>query len=424
MDTKTKELFNFLDNAKSIYHVVDYAKNYLLENDFTELDLSKKFNLKQGGKYFIVQKGAIFAFRIDSLDEGCYIIGSHTDSPSIAIKSNPIIKENDYIKLNTEIYGGPILSTWFDRPLSIAGCVHIETGDSLKPEMKLVDFEEDICIIPNLAIHMNRDVNNGFAINKQNHMLPIISLGGETVNTEYIIEKIAERLNVTKESILSYDLHLYDTQKSSLVGFNKDMISAKKIDNVAFLQASLKALIETDGEKGIKLVAGFDSEEIGSASQNGADSDILSNLIERILLSFGKTRESYFETLEKSFMISADMAHAVHPNFKDKSDITNKPKMNCGIAIKQSVNKKYTSDSNGSSVIISLCKKAGIKHQIFVNRSDEVGGSTIGPISSTHLPIDSVDIGSPMLAMHSIRELAGVKDHMDSISLFKTFFEI
>lgn len=424
MDKEIKELFNFLDSAKSIYHVVNCAKKYLLENEFVELDLEKQFDLKTGGKYFAVQKGAIFAFRIDSLEDGCYIIGSHTDSPSIAIKSNPVIKENDYIKLNTEIYGGPILSTWFDRPLSLAGCVHIASGDFLKPEMKLVDFEEDICIIPNLAIHMNREVNNGFAINKQNHMIPIISLDGESVNSEYILEKVAEKLNISKESILSYDLHLYDTQKASIVGFNKDMISSKKIDNVAFLQASLKALVETNGQKGIKLVAGFDSEEIGSASQNGADSDILSNLIERILLSFGKTREHYFETLEKSFMISADMAHAVHPNFKEKSDVTNTPKINCGIAIKQSINKKYTSDSKGSSVIISLCKKANINHQIFVNRSDEAGGSTIGPISSTHLPIDAVDIGNPMLAMHSIRELAGTKDHLDSISLFKTFFGI
>ncbi|MGL5257323.1 MAG: M18 family aminopeptidase, partial [Proteocatella sp.] len=181
MGYQVEALFDFLDNAKSIYHVVDFAKKYLLKNDFIELDLSQKFDLIEGGKYFVIQKGAIFAFRIDSLDDGCYIIGSHTDSPSIAIKSNPVIHENDYIKLNTEIYGGPILSTWFDRPLSIAGCVHIEGEDPLNPIEKLIDFEEEVCIIPNLAIHMNREVNNGFAINKQNHMLPIISLEGDKV---------------------------------------------------------------------------------------------------------------------------------------------------------------------------------------------------------------------------------------------------
>lgn len=422
MGYQVEALFDFLDNAKSIYHVVDFAKKYLLKNDFIELDLSQKFNLIQGGKYFVIQKGAIFAFRIDSLDDGCYIIGSHTDSPSIAIKSNPVIHENDYIKLNTEIYGGPILSTWFDRPLSIAGCVHIEGEDPLNPIEKLIDFEEEVCIIPNLAIHMNRDVNNGFAINKQNHMLPIISLEGDKVESDFILTQISKRLDVKKEDILSYELNLYDPQKAKLIGLNKDMISSKKIDNVAFLQASLEALVETSGERGIKIVAGFDSEEIGSSSQNGADSDILSNLIERVMLSFGKGREAYLESLEKSFMISADMAHAIHPNFKEKSDITNKPKLNQGLTIKQSANKRYTSDSKGSSIIISLCKKAGINHQIFVNRSDEAGGSTIGPISSSHLPIDAVDIGNPVLAMHSVRELCGAKDHADSIELFKTFF--
>lgn len=423
MEKTTKELFDFLDNAKSIYHVVDFAKQYLLKNEFEELDFSQKFNLKEGGKYFIIKKGAIFAFRIDSLLGG-YIIGSHTDSPSISIKSNPKIEDNGYIKLNTEIYGGPILSTWFDRPLSIAGCVHVKTENVLQPEQKLIDFENPVCIIPNLAIHMNREVNNGFAINKQNHMLPICSFEGEDVSNDYILNEIAQKLNIGQDNILSYDLNLYDTQKASLVGINQDMISSKKIDNVAFLQSSLKALVESNEGNGIKIVAGFDAEEVGSASQNGADSDILSNLIERILLSFGQDREAYLTFLENSFMISADMAHAMHPNFKEKADITNKPKMNKGIAIKQSINKRYTSDSKGSSIIMALCKKADINYQIFVNRSDEVGGSTIGPISSTHLPIDSADIGNPMLAMHSIRELCGLRDHEDATRLFKIFFEL
>ncbi len=424
MKKKTADLFDFLDNAKSIYHVVDFAKEYLLKNNFEKIDLKQKLNLQLGGRYFVQNKGAIFAFRIDSIEDGFHIIGSHTDSPSVSIKSNPIIKENEYIKLNTEIYGGPILSTWFDRPLSIAGCVHVSDDDAFQPKQILVDFEDNVCIIPNLAIHMNREVNKGFEINKQTHMLPILALDGKELEEKYLLNAISEKFLIDKKSILSYDLNLYDTQKACYVGLGQEMISSKKIDNIAMLQASLKALAESKSGKGIKIVAGFDAEEIGSATQNGADSDILSNLAERIMLSFEKNREDFLCALEKSFIISADMAHAVHPNFKEKSDVTNKPKMNKGVTIKQSTNKRYTSDSKGTGIIVSLCKKAGIEYQIFVNRSDETGGSTIGPISSTHLPIDSADIGNPMLSMHSIRELAGTKDHKDITRLFFQLFEM
>ncbi|WP_028829637.1 M18 family aminopeptidase [Proteocatella sphenisci] len=424
MKSDIKDLFKFLDNAKSIYHVAQYSKNYLLENSFEEIDLNKKLDLKTGGRYFFCKKGSIFAFRIDSIDDGFKIIGSHTDSPSISIKNNAVINQDDYIKLNTEIYGGPILATWFDRPLSLAGCVHVKTGNPMEPEMRLLDFEKDVCIIPNLAIHMNREVNNGVKIDKQIHMLPIMGLSGQEVDKESLLSSIAANLKIEKDQILSYDLNLYDTQKASLVGINEEMISSKKIDNISMLQASLKALVESKTGKGIKIVAGFDGEEIGSSTQNGADSDILSNIGERILLSFGRGREDFLQSIEKSFIISADMAHSVHPNFSEKSDLTNKPKMNKGITIKQSANKKYTSDSKGTGVIISLCKDIDIDYQIFANRSDQAGGSTIGPISSTHFPIDSVDIGNPMLSMHSIRELAGTKDHFDIIKLFKHFYSL
>lgn len=424
MKSEIRDLFKFLDNARSIYHVADYARKYLIENSFEEIDVGKKLSLKIGGKYFFCKKGSIFAFRIDSLDDGFKIIGSHTDSPSISIKSNAVIKQDDYIKLNTEIYGGPILSTWFDRPLSMAGCVHLKSEDPMEPEMRLVDFEEDICIIPNLAIHMNREVNNGFKIDRQAHMIPVYGIKGGEIDRDILLNEISRHLQIEKDSILSYDLNLYDTQKAGFVGIDKEMISSKKIDNIAMLHASLRALVESREGRGIKLVAGFDGEEIGSSAQNGADSDILSNIAERILLSFGRGREDFLQAIEKSFMISADMAHAVHPNFSDKSDPTNKPKMNSGLTVKQSANKKYTSDSKSTGTVISLCKDLGLEYQIFVNRSDQPGGSTIGPISLTHLPIDSVDIGNPMLSMHSIRELAGTKDHVDLIKLFRHFYSL
>lgn len=424
MNKSINNLCDFLNSAKSNYHVVDKAKSFLLSNNFTQIDLSQKMDLKVNGKYFFENKGSIFAFRIDSLEGGFKVVGSHTDSPSMTIKYNPIIKGNGYVKLNTEVYGGPILATWFDRPLSMAGVVYCSGEDVLNPKKILVDFEESVCIIPNLAIHMNREVNTGFEINKQKHILPICSLEGKEVEQSYLLEKIATKLNLNKDNILDFELHLYDPAKAELVGFNKEMLSSKKIDNVSMLQGSLEALVNSKTGTGIKIVAGFDAEEIGSSTQNGADSDILANLCERILISFGKDREDYLAALNQSFIISADMAHAVHPNFPEKADPTNKPVMNEGIVIKQSTNKRYTSDSHGTSVIIGICNKLNLKYQVFVNRSDTVGGSTIGPISTSHFPVNSVDIGNPMLSMHSIRELMGTQDHINMIDLLTEFYSL
>lgn len=424
MNNSIKNLCNFLDNGKSNYHVVAKAAEFLEENNFEKLNLSEKLNLNIGGKYYFENKGSIFAFRIDSIEDGFFVVGSHTDAPSMTLKYNPVIKENGYVKLNTEVYGGPILSTWFDRPLSMAGVVYIKGDNPLNPSKKLIDFEKPVCIIPNLAIHMNREINTGFDINKQKHILPVCSLEGSSIEQDFLLEKIALKLKMPKEDILDFEIHLYDIEKAALVGFNKEMLSSKKIDNISMLQGSLESLVSSKPGKGIKLVAGFDAEEIGSNTQNGADSDILANICERILLSFDKDREDYLSALEKSFVISADMAHAVHPNFAEKADPTNKPMMNKGIVIKQSTNKRYTSDAHGSSVIMELCNKLDLKYQIFVNRSDMMGGSTIGPISTSHFPVNSVDIGNPMLSMHSIRELMGTKDHLDMITLLTEFYSL
>lgn len=423
------ELIDFLHNSPTAFQAVETVKDILFNNGFIELKEYKKWRIESRGKYFTVKNNsAIIAFVVGDnkpSEDGFRIIGAHTDSPGFRIKPNPeIITENNYIKLNTEVYGGPILNTWMDRPLSIAGRVVIRGNNPLKPISKLIDFKKSIITIPNLAIHMNRNVNQGVELNKQADVLPIISLVNDTFEKDnYFIKILAKKLKVEVSEILDFDLFLYETQRGTLVGLNEEFISAGRIDDLSMVHIGIKALIENEDNKTIKVMACFDNEEIGSASKQGADSTLLSNTLERISLSFNEGKEEYLIALAKSFLISADGAHAVHPNKGEKSDPTNRPLINKGPVIKISSNQRYTSDGDSASVFKEICRIANVPYQIFVNRSDEVGGSTIGPISSTHLNVRSVDIGSPMLAMHSIRELCGVLDHSFTFKAFKEFYK-
>lgn len=424
------ELIDFLHNSPTAFQAIETVKNTLFNNGFAELKEYKKWRIESRGKYFTVKNNsAIIAFVVGDNkpnEDGFRIIGAHTDSPGFRIKPNPeIITENSYIKLNTEVYGGPILNTWMDRPLSIAGRVVLRGNNPLKPLSKLIDFKNPIITIPNLAIHMNRNVNQGVELNKQADVLPIISLVNDTFEKDnYFIKLLAKKLKAPISEILDFDLFLYETQKGTLVGLNEEFISAGRIDDLSMVHVGIKALIESEDNKTIKVMACFDNEEVGSASKQGADSTLLSNTLERISLSFNEGKEEYLIALAKSFLISADGAHAVHPNKGEKGDPTNRPLINKGPVIKISSNQRYTSDGDSASVFKEICRSANVPYQIFVNRSDEVGGSTIGPISSTHLNIRSVDIGSPMLAMHSIRELCGVLDHSFTLKAFKEFYKL
>ncbi|RDY24070.1 M18 family aminopeptidase [Romboutsia maritimum] len=425
-----KNLIEYIYNSPTSFHAVETSKNLLEKQGFKKLELDKKWSLNIGEKYYITKNSsALVAFVINSDNvesEGFRIVSSHSDSPTFRIKPNPeIVSENTYLKLNTECYGGPILNTWLDRPLGIAGRVVVKGSDILKPKEKIVNLNKPVCIIPNVAIHLNRDVNEGYKLNKQDDMLPLIGLLNETLEQdEFLLKEISKHLNIDVQDILDFDLFLYEFEKGSFIGINEEFISSSRLDNLSMAHASLNAIINSKGSKGINVVSIFDNEEVGSSTKQGADSNMLLNILERICLSLGKDREEFFTSIYSSFMISADLAHAVHPNITKKHDPTNRPVMGKGPVIKINANQSYTSDGYSISVYKNICKESNVEYQEFVNRSDQRGGSTIGPISSTHLDIPSVDVGSPILAMHSIRELASVEDHYNIYKTFNKFYEI
>jgi aspartyl aminopeptidase len=332
--------------------------------------------------------------------------------------------ENHYIKLDTETYSGPILSTWMDRPLSVAGRVTLKGGDLLNPVTRLVNIKKPILIIPNLAIHMNRNMNQGIELNKQKDMLPLMALVNESLEKgNYLIDTIAKELNVEFKEILDFDLFLYEYEKGTIMGLNDEFISSPRMDDLGMVHAGITAIAKSEAANSTNVMVCFDNEDVGSSSKQGAGSPLLSGILERIVLVMGGDRQDYFRAIAKSFMISADMAHAVHPNVVEKHDPQNRPLINKGPVIKISANIKYTTDSNSAAVYAGICKQAGVPVQYFVNRSDEAGGSTIGPITAAHLNIRSVDIGNPSLAMHSVRELGGVMDHTYVTKSFEEFFK-
>ncbi|KYH29153.1 MULTISPECIES: M18 family aminopeptidase [Clostridium] len=425
-----KELIDFIYESPTAFHAVENVKNTLEQNGFKQLKEEEKWKLEKGKKYFMIKNhSALIAFTVgnEKIEEnGFRIIGAHTDSPSFRVKPNPeMTSENSYIKLNTEVYGGPILNTWFDRPLSLAGRVIIKGKNILNPKVKLLNIKKPVMIIPNLAIHMNRKVNEGIELNKQVDTLPILGLINEKFEKDnYLAKVIADELKVDYKDILDFDLFLYEYEKGSIIGINNEFISSSRLDDLEAVHGGVHALINAENPVSTNVLVCFDNEEVGSATKQGADSEMLSNVLERIVLSLDGNRDDFFRVLAKSFMISADAAHAVHPNKGQKSDPTNRPFINKGPAVKIAASQSYTSDSYSTSIFVSLCEKAGVPVQKFVNRSDERGGSTIGPISSTHINIPSVDIGTPMLAMHSIRELCGVMDHYYVARVFKKFYEL
>lgn len=432
MNNKTdtaNSLIEYINNSPTAFHAVKIAKEELKDNGFIELNLSEEWKLEIGKKYFTTRNdSSLFAFITgtgDIASEGFRIIASHSDSPTFKIKPNPeIIKENHFITLNTEVYGGPILMTWLDRPLSIAGRVSLESNNPLRPNNVLIDFKRPVTIIPNLAIHLNRSVNEGVELNRQVDMLPLIGeIEPGTTSTDFFKSAIATELNTTPDKVLDYDLTLYDTTQGTLMGFNNEFISSSRIDNLAMAHSSLLAIYNAKPQPFTQMVAIFDNEEVGSLTKQGADSPLFKHIFERIVNNLGNSKEAFYRSVHNSFLISADMAHSVHPNKPEKHDPTSRPLLNKGPVIKIHANQKYTSDGDSIAVFESLCKKAEVPYQKFVNRSDAVGGSTLGNLSTGQLEIRSVDVGNPMLAMHSVRELSGTSDHYYMTKVFKVFFE-
>ncbi len=423
-----QQLVDFCYESPTAFHAVASSKKILEENGFKALNEEDDWQLERGGKYYFVRNDSAFiAFIVgtkDIAESGFKIVGAHNDSPGFRIKPNPEwVSKDHYLRLNTEVYGGPILSTWFDRPLAIAGRVTCKSDNIYKPKERLININKPLAIIPNMAIHLNPNLNNGYVYDKQIDTLPFVGqVNAKFEGKGYLHGLLTVELVVDYDDILDYDLFLYEYQKGCLIGPDNEYISSGRLDNLQSVYAAVNAICQTEKPESTCVIACFDNEEVGSGSRMGADSTMLSDLLERVTFTFGEKRNDYLRALASSFIVSADGAHACHPNLKEKEDPTTRPIVNGGPTIKQSGQRSYTSDSITSSVFRQICERAGVPSQCFVNRSNVKGGSTIGPISASHVSIPSVDVGVPMLAMHSIREMCGVKDNYYMLKALKSFF--
>ena len=419
------ELIDFLNESHNEYLAADKIRSLLLDNSFLELKESEVWNLKASQKYFLMRNSnSLIAFITPSIFESSNfyykIISSHLDSPSLKLKENPAVSTNFYEKWKVEVYGGLINSSYVDRPLGLSGRIIVKKGSEIYT--RLVDTKKAVAIIPNVAIHQNRQINSGFSYNPQVDLLPIVGSGD---NAHYFDDLLHSFLK-NDEEIISYDLYLYNFDKAQYVGVNDDFISGQKEDDLTSAFLSLKALINEkynsiDG--GVKIAAFFNNEETGSLSFSGADSDLLKSTLRRIALSFNIKEEDYLAAIKRSFVLSADNGHAIHPNHPEMSDDKNICMINKGLLIKFNSNMAYTSDAFTSSLIKTLCKENKIPYQVFFNRSDVRGGSTLGNISISQESILTCDIGLPQLAMHSSFETIGSEDTYSMLMLMSAFFE-
>ena len=426
-------LIDFLNASPCNFWAVDTIRRILADNGYTELDMADSWSgkLKPEGRYFVVKNSsAIFAFRIgDGTPSSSFrIISAHSDSPGFRIKPAPEMKcDGGVVKLNTEVYGGPILYTWFDRPLSVAGRVMLRGIDPLHPATRLVRFDDPMLTIPHLAIHFNRSVNEGNPLSKQKDMLPVIGIIDRQTNAAgMVLSMVADRLAVDPEQILDCDLSLYDTTPAQRWGSNGEFISSGRLDDLSMAYAAMRAmLLSTDTikpEPTVRVMAIFDNEETGSGTKQGAASPILHTIMMRIVEAFGGTFEDFSRAVAESFMISADNAHAVHPNDVEKHDPTNHPVVGGGPVIKINANCKYMTDADSSAVFRAICEQAEVPYQYFVNHSDVAGGSTLGNILTSKIDLRGVDMGAAIWAMHSVRETASAADNAHIIRAFTQFY--
>ena len=412
-----KLLLDLFNNSYNEYFAISNIKKLLDENGFICLLENEKYEISLGKSYYILRDGSsIIAFKVpEKLDELYFkIVASHSDSPILKIKENPTVIENGYNKLKVEKYGGMIVSSWLDKPLGIAGRVCYKNGNAITT--RLVNFPTNL-IIPNVAIHQNRDINNGFIYNPQIDLLPILGLGNND-----LFKELLDSTRNNGEEILSYDLNLYNKEKAVLGGINNEFIYSPKEDNLVSAYISILSLISSISYDGISLGVVFNNEEVGSSSLNGADSDFLATNLKRISKSLGFSNDELSRALVKSYLVSLDNAHAIHPNHPEMSDNKNNCLINEGVVIKHNSNMLYTSEAISTAIIKLIASKENISLQTFFNRADARGGSTLGNISLTHVSIRSVDLGIPQLAMHSNYEVMGSKDTINAYKLLKALF--
>ena len=428
MVTYTEKLLRFIDASPVNFLAVRNVCNTLLDNGFVQLHADEALK-DLPDKFFITKNNsAVFAFHLgrqSMADAGVRVIAAHSDSPTFRIKPNAeMVGEGGLLRLNTEAYGGAILNTWFDRPLSLAGRVILRSSDALNPQTRLLNIKRPLLVIPNLAIHFNRQVNDGVKLSKQKDMLPILGYVNDRLEADgLLVRLIANELQIEKEQIIDFDLYLYDTTPACLVGLNNEFISSGRLDDLSMVHAGMEAMIaESAKPEATKVLAIFDNEETGSGTKQGAGSNFLMSLIQRIVLAQGGSLDDYYRSVEKAFMVSADNAHGFHPNYAEKYDPTNHALLGGGPVIKINAAQKYATDAMSAAVFQQICERAGVPCQRFVNSSDIAGGSTLGNILTSSIAINGVDMGNPVLAMHSVRELASAADHENCIKAFTEFY--
>lgn len=431
-----KRLLSFLDASPVNFLAVKNIADTLAANGFRRINPALPLGeVKSGDRFFVTKNdSSIYAFRIGNkpiADAGFHMICAHCDSPTFRIKPHAeMLTEGGIVKLNTEVYGGPIMSTWFDRPLTLAGRVIVRGEDVMQPETLLLHIKRPLLQISNLAIHFNRQVNDGVALSKQKDVLPLLGQITSQLETgNLLMNVILEELNSTiadcqfcAKDVLDFDLYLADATPACTFGVHNEFISSGRLDDLSMCYAGLEALIASDTTDTTQVLALFDNEETGSQTKQGAGSPFLAYILKRIAMSQSHTEEAYYQAVERAFMISADNAHAWHPNYPEKYDPTNHPMLGGGPVIKFNAAQKYASDAVSAAVFAGLCEKAGVPCQRFVNHSDVAGGSTLGNILASSIPLRGVDMGNAILAMHSCRETGSVVDHEYCVKVFTEFF--
>lgn len=422
-----EQLMHLLQNSGSPYQVVENCEERLKEAGFEELDWHNVLCPVMGGKYYMKPyKTMLIAFTIGTKRnyfQNIRMATAHTDQPCFKVKPSPDMKEHGYLKVNVETYGGPILSSWMDRPLNLAGKIIVKSDRVFEPKVVIYDSKRPVGVIPNLAIHMQRDVNKGMELNRQKDMIPVLATLSEKWNKDdCLLHFLAEEIGVAKEDILDFGLYFYNADEPELVGLDQEYISSPRLDNLTSVSALVDGIISGCREDGMNMIVLYDNEEIGSRSKQGADSNLIELILKSILTGLGQTDNQYTQTIAHSMYLSVDAGHAIHPNVPEKCDPTSKPVLGKGILIKTHANQLYVSDSEMSGAIRQMLDKWNVPRQNGISRSDIPGGRTLGPILSTVLPMKGADIGMPMLAMHSARELAAVADYEGLKTCIHAFF--
>ena len=418
-----EDLIEFIDASTSPYHVVEQSTKLLRSVPMNE---NVAFSAGQVCSFSLYNTGIIFVAIGKNAAKGPLRIAcAHTDFPCLRVKSNPILNVHGYGKLNVEVYGGMIRNTWMDRPLSLAGAVALRGADPFAPTLRRVDFRRPLMIVPNLAIHMNRKVNEGIELKPQKDLLPLFfqNADGDEDDTKKLLVLLAEELGVSAEDILSYDLNAYPYERGCLLGCDDAFLSAPRLDNLSSVKACMDAIREWHGE-GIRVVALFDNEEVGSRTKQGAGSTALAMILERVYDVIGLERREYLAKILEGFCLSVDVAHALHPNAPEKADPTNYPLLGGGVVLKVASNQSYAGDPEAFAVVAGLCERDDIPYQVFTNHSDAPSGATLGSILSTQIPMRTMDIGAPILGMHSARETMGTTDQMALTRLIRSFFSV